>query len=347
MRVLVTGGAGYIGSHTCKALSRAGHVPLAFDNLSTGHADAVKWGPLFVGDILDGQALDAAFLAHRPQAVVHFAALAYVGESVTEPGRYYRNNVGGTQNLLEAMRRHQVPSIVLSSTCATYGIPQALPISEDMPQQPVNPYGQTKLVMERMAADYERAHGIRSVSLRYFNAAGADPEGELGERHEPETHAIPLAIGAALGIAPPFHVLGTDYPTPDGSAVRDYVHVNDLADAHVRAVSYLANGGASTACNLGTGNGTSVLEMVEAVQAVTGRAVPLVHAARRAGDPPALYAKAERAHALLGWTPRFTGVAPIIETAVAWHRAAPGGASDPAGIAPRKETATVEQGERG
>lgn len=320
MKVLVTGGAGYIGSHTCKALSRAGHTPVVFDNLSTGHADAVRWGALVVGDILDPAALHAAFVEHQPDVVMHFAALAYVGESVTNPCEYYRVNTAGTQTLLDAMRRHAVKCFVLSSSCATYGIPAVLPISEDTPQHPVNPYGFTKLVSERMAADYERAYGMRWVALRYFNAAGADPEGELGERHAPETHAIPLALGAALGIGPAFSVLGTDYPTADGSAVRDYVHVTDLADAHLRAVDHLAHGGESGAFNLATGHGTSVLALIAAVATATGRVVPVVHAGRRAGDPPSLYAKAERARHVLGWQPRFVEIGPMVETAARWMR---------------------------
>jgi UDP-arabinose 4-epimerase len=318
MRVLVTGGAGYIGSHTCKALARAGHVPIVFDNLSSGYEDAVRWGPIHVGDILDPDALDEAFVKHRPAVVIHFAALAYVGESVVDPGKYYRVNVTGTQTLLDAMRRHGVTRIVLSSSCATYGIPLALPISEDALQQPVNPYGFTKLATERLAADYERAYGIRWVALRYFNAAGADPDGELGERHAPETHAIPLAIGAALGTEPPFSVLGTDYPTPDGSAVRDYVHVSDLADAHLRAMGHLGRSGDSGAFNLATGRGTSVLEVIDAVEKVTGRPVPVVRAVRRPGDPPALYARAERAAQVLGWQPRFIDIGPMVETAAHW-----------------------------
>ena len=319
MRILVTGGAGYIGSHTCKALARAGHVPVVFDNLSSGHADAVRWGPLQVGDILDPRALDKAFITHRPKAVIHFAGLAYVGESVIDPGRYYRVNVTGTQTLLDAMRRHGVTPIVLSSSCATYGIPAVLPISEDTPQHPVNPYGFTKKVIEQMAADYERAYGLRWVALRYFNAAGADPDGELGECHAPETHAIPLAIGAAFGTAPPFSVLGTDYPTPDGSAVRDYVHVADLADAHLRAITHLNDGGSSSAFNLATGQGTSVLALIDAVATATGRRVPLVHAARRPGDPPALYANAELARRILGWHPIYADILPMVETAVRWY----------------------------
>ncbi|MBN3789616.1 UDP-glucose 4-epimerase GalE [Burkholderia sp. Ac-20353] len=320
MRVLVTGGAGYIGSHTCKSLARAAHTPIAFDNLSSGHADAVCWGPLHVGDILDPDALDAAFSEHRPEFVIHFAALAYVGESVIEPGKYYRNNIAGTQTLLDAMRRHGVMRIVLSSSCATYGIPAMLPISEATPQAPVNVYGFTKLVTERMVADYERAYGMRWIALRYFNAAGADPEGELGERHHPETHAIPLAIGAALGKAPPFSVLGVDYPTPDGSAVRDYVHVSDLADAHVLSMNHLVEGGASAAFNLGTGNGTSVFDVIKAVESVTARRVPVLLAPRRAGDPPALYANAGLAREVIGWQPRFVEIHQMVETAADWFR---------------------------
>ena len=318
MRILVTGGAGYIGSHTCKALAQAGHTPIVFDNLSSGHADAVRWGTLRVGDILDSDALDAAFTHYRPEAVIHFAALAYVGESVTDPSRYYRVNITGTQTLLDAMCRHGVTRIVLSSSCATYGIPAVLPISEDTPQQPVNPYGFTKFAIERMAADYERAYDIRWIALRYFNAAGADPDGELGERHDPETHAIPLAIGAALGTSPPFSVFGSDYPTPDGTAVRDYVHVTDLADAHMRAMIHLETCGSSGAFNLSTGHGTSVLAVISAVAIVTGRRVPLVYSARRPGDPPALYARADYAAQVLGWQPRFVNIVPIVETAVSW-----------------------------
>lgn len=318
MRILVTGGAGYIGSHTCKALACAGNSPTSFDNLSTGHADNVRWGPLRVGDILDPASLDAAFDEYRPEVVIHFAALAYVGDSVSQPDRYYRVNVAGTLALLDAMRRFGVNSIVLSSSCATYGIPASLPICENTPQQPVNPYGFSKLVAERMAIDYARAYGMRWVALRYFNAAGADPDGELGERHDPETHAVPLAIGASLGTGPPFSVLGTDYPTPDGSALRDYVHVSDLADAHVRAIDLLASG-TSGAFNLATGRPTSVLELMAAVEAATGRRAPRVYAPRRPGDPPALYANAQLAADILGWRPRYTDIGTIVATAAAWH----------------------------
>jgi UDP-arabinose 4-epimerase len=249
---------------------------------------------------------------------LHFAALAYVGDSVRRPDIYYRVNVGGTLSLLGAMRRHETPAIVFSSTCATYGIPSSLPIDETTPQVPVNPYGFTKLAVERMLADFEHAFGIRWVALRYFNAAGADPDGELGERHDPETHAIPLAIKAALGEGPPFSVFGTDYPTPDGSAIRDYVHVSDLAQAHMHAIDYLASGGESIALNLATGLGNSVLEIVDAVASATGRQVPVLHMGRRSGDPPILYAAAERARETLGWSPRFSSVDETINTAVQW-----------------------------
>ncbi|VWB47303.1 UDP-glucose 4-epimerase [Burkholderia aenigmatica] len=319
MKVLVTGGAGYIGSHTCKALAAAGHEPVAYDNLSTGHRDAVRWGPLVAADILDRDALSNAFATHRPDVVIHFAALAYVGESVLAPDRYYTVNVTGTCTLLSAMRAAGVGRIVMSSSCATYGIPDGLPISERAPQLPINPYGFSKYAMERMAADFERAYGLKWVALRYFNAAGADPDGMIGECHEPETHALPLAIRAALGTGHAFQVMGTDYPTPDGSAIRDYVHVSDLADAHVKATAYLC-GGHSVALNLGTGKGTSVLDALRAVEAVTGRRVPTVTAARRPGDPPALYADATKAALVLGWRPRFTAIEPMVEHAAAWFQ---------------------------
>ncbi len=319
-RVLVTGGAGYIGSHACKALAAAGHEPVVYDDLSTGHADAVKWGPLEQGDILDGARLDAAIAKHRPDLVMHFAAFAYVGESVSDPARYYRNNVEGSLSLLRAMLRGGVGAIVFSSTCATYGVPERLPITEDTPQAPINPYGFTKLCVERALADHAHAYGLRYAAMRYFNAAGADPDGELGERHDPETHAIPLALKAAFGTAPAFRVFGTDYDTPDGSALRDYIHVSDLATAHVAAIEHLARDGESGAFNLATGRATSVLEILAAVEAVTGHAVPAIREARRAGDPPALYAVAEKARKVLGWEPRFTEIRDVIATAAPWFR---------------------------
>lgn len=322
MKVLVTGGAGFIGSHACQALARWGHQPIVYDNLYSGHRDAVRWGPLVVGDILDRERLDAALSMHRPDMVMHFAALAYVGESVVDPAAYYRVNVAGTLSLLQAMVRYGIQAMVFSSTCATYGIPTNLPIEENTSQSPINPYGVTKLTVERMLADFDVAHGIRWVALRYFNAAGADPDGTLGERHDPETHAIPLAIKAALGLGPKFSVLGSDYPTPDGSAIRDYVHVSDLSDAHVKAANYLEAGGESIACNLATGVGTSVLELVDAVSEVTGRPVPLSYHPRRPGDPAVLFAQAARARETLGWMPRFTNTVETVETAVRFFRTA-------------------------
>lgn len=318
MRVLVVGGAGFVGSHACKALGKAGHEPIVFDNLVTGHADAVKWGPLVEGDLLDSNSLDAAFSAYKPDMVMHFAAYAYVGESVTDPAKYYRNNVCGSLNLLDSMLRHDVGSIVFSSTCATYGNVEKLPIDETMPQNPINPYGFTKLAIEHALADYGNAYGVKSCALRYFNAAGADPEGELGERHDPETHVIPLAIQAALGEAPPLSVFGSDYDTPDGSAIRDYVHVSDLADAHLLAIDYLQKGGKTRAFNLATGKGTTVLQLIAAVERATGRKVPYHLAPRRAGDPPALLAVAEQARLELGWIPRYADLDHLVGTASDW-----------------------------
>jgi UDP-glucose-4-epimerase GalE len=263
--------------------------------------------------------LDAVFASYRPLAVLHFAAFAYVGESVVAPGKYYRNNVAGTLNLLDVMLRHRCRDIVFSSTCATYGVPTVVPIPEDHLQQPINPYGSSKLMVERILCDYERAHGIRYVALRYFNAAGADPDAELGECHTPETHLLPLVIEAALGRRPHVELFGTDYPTPDGTAIRDYIHVADLADAHVRALAHLLAGHASTFLNVGTGIGQSVREVVEAVQTVTQSVVPTRNAPRRPGDPPVLIADPTRARAMLGWQPRISDLETIVATATRWH----------------------------
>jgi UDP-arabinose 4-epimerase len=322
--VLVTGGAGYIGSHTCKALHRAGYTPVTYDDLCRGHAGAVRWGPLEVGALQDAGRLHEVLAAHRPAAVLHFAALAYVGESMAEPGRYYDNNVGGTVALLEAMRHAGIEQLVFSSTCATFGVPSGGAIDDDHPQDPINPYGASKLMVERILRDYGTIHGLRSVSLRYFNAAGADPDGELGERHDPETHLLPLALAAAAGDRDAVEVYGDDYPTPDGSCVRDYVHVSDLADAHVRALAHLQAGGASTACNLGTGAGSSVIEVIEQVQATTGRPVPVRRSPRRPGDPPTLVAAVDRATSLLGWVPTRSSLATIVDDAWRWYRGAGG-----------------------
>jgi len=317
--VIVTGGAGYVGSHACKALARAGFVPVTIDNMARGHEWAVKWGPLVKADLADTTALDAVFASYRPLAVLHFAAFAYVGESVSAPEKYYRNNVAGTLSLLDVMLRHRCRHIVFSSTCATYGVPTVVPIAEDHVQQPINPYGWSKLMVERILCDYERAHGMRYFALRYFNAAGADPDGEIGECHSPETHLLPLVIEAALGRRPHVELFGTDYPTTDGTAVRDYIHVADLAEVHVRALAHLLAGHASNFLNVGTGRGQSVREVVEAVQAVTECVVHTRSAARRPGDPPILIADPARACAMLGWQPRISDLATIVATAVRWH----------------------------
>jgi UDP-glucose-4-epimerase GalE len=322
--VLVTGGAGYIGSHACKALARAGYRVVAFDNLVAGHRGAAKWGELVEGDITDGAAIAAALRRHGVGAVMHFAAFLDVGESVREPAKYYRNNVVGALTVLEAMAREGVTSFVFSSTCATYGEPIETPIDESHPQRPINSYGESKLAVERALPHFERAHGIHSVALRYFNASGADADGEIGEDHHPEIHLIPRAIGAATGGAA-LQVFGDDYPTPDGTCLRDYVHVSDLADAHVLALEAIAETGRSVAYNLGTGRPHSVREVIAAVERATGRAVPWTIAPRRPGDPAVLYAAAQKARAELHWAPRYVDIDSIVATAWAWHRSHPHG----------------------
>jgi UDP-glucose-4-epimerase GalE len=318
--ILVTGGAGYIGSHTAKALARAGYRPVTYDSLVYGHRHAVQWGPFVEGDIADTGKLERVIRDEAIEAVVHFAAFAYVGESVTKPEIYFQNNVVGSLSLLDAMRVTGVKPIVFSSTCATYGMPDRMPITEETLQRPINPYGETKLMIERALAWYGPAHDIRSVSLRYFNACGADPDGEIGEEHDPETHLIPLILDAAAGKRAQIDVYGTDYPTPDGTAIRDYIHVQDLADAHVKALSYLFDGGETTQINLGTGTGNSVKEVIDAVERVTGRPVPRREVARRAGDPPELVADPTKANRLLGWQPQMSDIDSIIRTAWAWHQ---------------------------
>ena len=319
MTVLVTGGAGYIGSHTAKTLATAGYTPLVVDNLSNGHDWAVKWGPFERGDLSDQRWLADVVRRHRVEAVVHFAASTYVGESMTQPRKYFHNNTVNTLRLLDVMVDAGIRSIVFSSTCATYGIPQRLPLDETHPQAPVNPYGESKLAIERILHWYGQAYGLGWIALRYFNAAGADPDGDIGEVHDPETHLIPLVMGAALGQRPPVGVFGTDYPTPDGTAIRDYIHVMDLADAHVRALEHLAEGRESIALNLGTGEGQSVRAVIEAVESVGGRPVPRVDSPRRPGDPPSLVANAARAREVLGWTPRYPELRTIVEHAWRWH----------------------------
>jgi UDP-glucose-4-epimerase GalE len=318
--VLVTGGAGYIGSHTAKALAAHGYEPVVLDNLSEGHESAVRWGPLVQGNIGDERLVRETIGRYKIDAVIHFAANAYVGESMEQPRKYFDNNVSNSLKLLNAAIDAGVRRVVFSSTCATYGVPRALPIGEDHPQLPVNPYGESKVFVERALAWYGQAYGLSSVCLRYFNAAGADPDGEIGERHDPETHLIPLAIRAALGTQAPLRIYGADYETPDGTAVRDFVHVSDLADAHVRAMAYLAKGGATAAMNLGVGEGRSILDVLHAIERVSGRRVPAVRRKRRPGDPAVLVAQARRARKMLGWKPRFTELDAIIETAWRWHR---------------------------
>jgi UDP-arabinose 4-epimerase len=319
MNVLVTGGAGYIGSHTCKHLAASGHTPVVVDDLSQGHEWAVKWGPLERGSLGDPARLAEVLAAHRVDAVIHFAASALVGESMTDPGKYFRNNTLATFNLIEAVRAAGVGTLVFSSTCATYGDPVRVPIDEDHPQVPVNPYGESKLMVEKMLRWYGKCQGLRWMALRYFNAAGADPDGEIGEDHNPESHLIPLVIAGTLGTGRPVKVFGTDYPTPDGTAVRDYIHVADLADAHLRAIECLNGGTPSQAINLGTGVGHSVRQVIDLVGQVSGRHVPFDVAPRRAGDPPELVADPSRARAVLGWTPRYGRLDTIVDHAWKWH----------------------------
>ena len=324
--VLVVGGAGYIGSHTVRVLEEQGVPVVVFDSFSTGHPEAVK-APLVEASLADREALAETFAKWQPRSVMHFAARCYVGESVSDPSLYYRENVINAWNLLEAMRDAGCEELVFSSTCATYGVPVALPLTEDNPQVPINPYGRTKLHMEHMMQDYSHAYGLRYAALRYFNAAGAASEGDLGEHHEPETHLIPLILQVALGQRELIEILGDDYPTPDGTCIRDYIHIVDLADAHLRALSRLQQGTQSLACNLGTGEGYSVREVIEAARRVTGHAIPERIAPRRPGDPPVLVAGGTRAFDLLGWRPRRSDLEDILADAWRFHRANPKGFS--------------------
>jgi len=308
MNILVTGGAGYIGSHACKALARAGYTPISYDNLVYGHRWAVKWGPFEEGDIADRERLDEVIAQYDPAAIMHFAAYAYVGESVEDPGKYYRNNVAGTLTLLEALRDHGINKLIFSSSCATYGVPDTVPIREDHPQRPINPYGASKLMIERMLRDFDVAHGLQSISLRYFNAAGADPDGEIGELHDPETHLIPLVLDVAAGSRPYVTVFGDDYDTPDGTCVRDYIHVTDLADAHVLALKALESGAKSTEFNLGNGKGYSVREVITAAERVTGNKIFLKIGQRRSGDPARLIGDSKKIRAVLGWAPKYEDI---------------------------------------
>jgi UDP-glucose-4-epimerase GalE len=319
--ILVTGGAGYIGSHACKALAQAGFTPVTYDNLGRGHPWAVKWGPLEIGDLSDTRRLQEVFRRYQPSAVMHFAAYAYVGESVTDPALYYGNNVVGSWQLLEAMRTHDVRNIVFSSTCAVYGEGHAAPISETTAIAPVSPYGVSKSLVERMLGDYSKAYGFRTVSLRYFNAAGADPAGELGEAHEPESHIIPLVLAEANGSSGYLQIFGEDYPTPDGTCIRDYIHVTDLAEAHVLALKRMLSSGMTGVFNLGTGNGYSVRQILDAAMRVTGRDIQYRIGPRRAGDPPFAVADPAQAMSELSWTPHHSDLDNMIRTAWQWLQA--------------------------
>ncbi len=317
--ILICGGAGYIGSHVNKRLNQAGYETVVFDSLIYGHRESVKWGEFVEGDLGDPSVLDGVFRKYPIEAVLHFAAFAYVGESVCEPEKYYYNNVVNTLNLLQAMRKHGCDRIIFSSTCATYGEPEHIAITEDMEQRPINPYGMTKLTVERIFRDYEKAYDLKFVALRYFNAAGADPDGEIGESHTPETHIIPLILDAAGGVRENITVFGTDYDTKDGSCVRDYIHVSDLAEAHLLALEYLNRGGKSDFFNLGNEKGTSVLELVDSARRVTGRDFKVVLSDRRPGDPAILLGSSVKAKKVLGWNPKFDDIDTIIRHAWNWH----------------------------
>ncbi len=327
MRILVTGGAGYIGSHAVKLFLARGHDVWVYDNLSMGHRAAVPADRLVVADLSEAQRLDHVLVMQRIEAVVHFAAFAFVGESVTQPAKYYQNNLINTLHLLDALRRHRIGRFVFSSTCATYGVPDKVPITEDEKQKPINPYGNTKLAVEHALADYAQAYDWGYAALRYFNAAGAAPDGRIGEDHDPETHLIPIVLQAVMGQRPAVEVFGTDYPTPDGTCIRDYIHVDDLAEAHLLALEALAPR-KQLLYNLGTGRGYSVREVIRAAEEVTGKKVPLKEGPRRPGDPPALVAASEKVQRELGWKPRYTDVKSIIETAWNWHRGHPKGYDD-------------------
>lgn len=318
--ILVTGGAGYIGAHACKALRDAGFTPVAFDNLATGWAEAVRFGPFVQGDLLNPADIAAAFERFRPAAVMHFAALSLVGESMRDPGQYWRANVNGALNLIEAALAAGCTNVVFSSTCAVYGEHGGGALDETTARNPINAYGASKRAIEDMLRDFDAAHGLRHVVFRYFNVAGADPQAEIGERHEPETHLIPLVLEAAAGRRPAITVFGTDYPTPDGTCIRDYVHVCDLVDAHVLGLKWLLNGGESQVFNLGTGHGYSVREVIDAARAVTGRDIPVIEAPRRAGDATRLVSGSERATRVLGWRPSRSSLPAMIGDAWRWHR---------------------------
>lgn len=317
--ILIVGGAGYVGSHANKYFHGKGYKTVVFDNLVYGHRSFVKWGDFVMGDLSDKGQIRRCFEQYTIDAVMHFSAFAYVGESVTDPAKYYRNNVANTLNLLDIMLEFGVRYFIFSSSCATYGMPREIPITEDHPRSPISPYGRTKAMVEDILRDYDAAYGIKHINLRYFNAAGADPEGELGERHDPETHLIPLTVYAAIGRLENLKIFGTDYPTKDGTCIRDYVHVTDLADAHLLALQYVRQAQASDSFNLGNGNGYSVREVIDAVRRVSGRNVAVIETERRAGDPPVLIGSSSKAMTTLGWRPQFGDLESIISTAWRWH----------------------------
>jgi UDP-glucose-4-epimerase GalE len=323
--ILVVGGAGYIGSFMCKYLSMNGYRPVVLDNLIFGHRQAVRWGDLFAGDMEDRNLLKHIFTTCRISAVMHFAAFAYVGESVQYPGEYYRNNVANTLTLLESMVEHGIDKFIFSSSCATYGKPAEMPITEETPQEPINPYGKSKLMVERILEDFRDAYGLQSVSLRYFNAAGADPDGEVGEDHNPETHLIPLVLAVALGQRNAIEIFGNDYDTQDGSCIRDYIHIADLAHAHLLALERLLANAPGGVYNLGNGQGYSVMEVVEKARAITGEKIPVQWGRRRAGDPAVLVGSAERAIRELGWRQQYPDLSSILHTAWNWHKHHPRG----------------------
>jgi UDP-glucose 4-epimerase len=325
MNILVVGGAGYIGSHMCKYLAQSNYTPIVLDNLVHGHREAVKWGPFIEGSMENKDILNMIFTEFEIVAVMHFAAFAYVGESVTNPGKYYGNNVAATISLLETMRKHNVLKFLFSSTCATYGEPVEIPITERHPQKPINPYGRSKLMVEQILDDYQSAYGLNSISLRYFNAAGADPDGEIGEDHNPETHLIPLILQTALGQRDEITIFGDDYPTEDGTCIRDYIHVTDLAQAHLLALEELMNSSIGGKYNLGNDDGNSVKQVIDIAQNVIGEKIPSKIVERRPGDPAILIGSSEKAIKELGWKPQFADLKSILETAWRWHENNPNG----------------------
>ena len=325
MNILVAGGAGYIGSHMCKYLAQNGHTPIVIDNLIYGHREAVKWGAFIDGKIENTDILNRVFSEYEIAAVMHFAAFAYVGESVTDPGKYYENNVAATISLLETMRRHNILKFIFSSTCATYGEPAEIPITETHPRKPINPYGRSKVMVEEILDDYQNAYGLKSISLRYFNAAGADPDGELGEDHDPETHLIPLVLQTALGKRDEIVIFGDDYPTRDGTCIRDYIHVTDLAQAHLLALEKLMNDSPGGKYNLGNCDGSSVRQVIDMAREITGKKIHSKTAERRPGDPAILIGSSDKAIKELGWRPQFADLQSILETAWYWHMNNPAG----------------------